>query len=156
MPTIENTIKKQHFLVLGNKETGKTRLTVGIANELAIKKKASSYVTLIKWINLLQQNDEELLKSQYSLWKWDDSDFIVVDDINPGNPQSANKFSANDVKGFILNEFEVRNSHVIKEISMAWVIGELQENDTIDAWIDMLIQMGVEKEEIKILDLNIL
>lgn len=143
-----------HFIVIGATGSGKTRLSVGIANELAIRHRLSTYTTFSKLCSLWQDDDEATQRNNFSLWTWTDSDFLLFDDINPGQPKEANQISVKDVRKYLELSQTVRNYEVLKNTSVAWVIGALAEGDTVDAWKAFIETIGIEKSQIKVIDLN--
>src|SRR5574343_1218950 len=64
----------QHFIVLGQKGKGKTRLMVGMANEFSIRHRKCTYTTMSKWASMLEEDDQTLKNTSYSLWNWSNSD----------------------------------------------------------------------------------
>jgi hypothetical protein len=152
---LSNGHQTHHFIVYGGKGAGKTRLTVGIANELAIRHLRSSYTTLSKWVNLLQESDEELKKSKIVLWKWTDSQFLLIDDINPGNPIESNKYSAADVNDYLSNIHNQRNREALKNMSVAWVVGSNKSGDSFENWKNLLLSLGLKEQQIHIIDLDV-
>lgn len=151
---LSNGQTPQHFIVYGGKGKGKTRLMVGVANELAIRHFRSTYTTLAKWVSLLQESDDELSRSRISLWKWTDSSFLLIDDINPGSPTEANKYSSADVAAFVCRQHEERNKRALANMSVAWVVGSNREGDSVEQWKDLLRSFGLHDEQIHVLDLN--
>ena len=143
-----------HFIVYGGKGRGKTRLMVGVANELAIRHFRSTYTTMAKWVSLLQESDDTLLGSKLSLWKWTDSSFLLIDDINPGSPPEANKYSSADVADFVCRQHEERNKWALRNMSVAWVVGSNREGDSEEQWKDLLRSFGLDDDQIHVLDLN--
>lgn len=155
---IKNYLEKPelttHFIVIGANGSGKTRLSVGIANELAIRHRLSTYTTFSKLCSLFQDDDATTQRNNFSLWTWTESDFLLCDDINPGQPKEANQISVKEVKSYLELSQSVRNYEVLKNTSVAWVIGALVEGDTVDAWKEFIEAIGIEKEQIKVIDLN--
>lgn len=151
---LSNGHQPHHFIVYGGKGKGKTRLTVGIANELAIRHLRSTYTTLSKFVSLLQESDAELVKSKISLWKWTDSHFLLIDDINPGEPHSANKFTTDDLQKFIELSHADRNKIALQKMSVAWVVGSNNDNDSIEKWVGMIKDLGIDEHQIHVIDLN--
>ena len=155
---IKNYLEKPelttHFIVIGANGSGKTRLSVGIANELAIRHRLSTYTTFSKLCSLFQDDDATTQRNNFSLWTWTESDFLLCDDINPGQPKEANQISVKDVRKFREISQSVRNYDVLKNTSVAWVIGALADGDTVDAWKEFIEAIGIEKEQIKVIDLN--
>lgn len=145
----------KHFVVFGSKGKGKTTLMVGMANEVAISRRPSTYTTLDKWVAMLQEDDKTLAETTASLWTWNESEILLIDDINPGNPSQANKFMAKDMLTYIDLNYSVRNREAMKSMSVAWVIGSCANGDTQENWIQMIEQIGVKPENIILIDLDI-
>lgn len=144
----------RHFVVFGVKKSGKTTLTVGVANELSIRHNRSTYSTLSKWVSLIQDSNQELNRGNRSLWTWLDSDFLLIDDINPGDPCEANKFSAADVKSIIeTSAHSTRNKNALLSKNVAWVVGQCANSEKPENWKDMLIQLGVAPEKVSMIHL---
>lgn len=142
----------RHFVVFGIKKSGKTTLTVGMANELSIRHNKSAYTTFSKWVSLIQDSDSELNRGNRSLWTWLDSDFLLIDDINPGDPCEANKFSASDVRDIIeSSSYSVRNKEALLGKNVAWVVGQCGNSETPENWKEMLIQLGVSPEKVSMI-----
>lgn len=143
-----------HFIIIGENGSGKTRLSVGIANELAIRHRLSTYTTFSKLSSMFQDDDETTQKNNFSLWNWTESDFLLCDDINPGRPMVANRVSVKDVKHYLEIGQSNRNYEILKNTSVAWVVGSLAEGDSIENWIDFVGKIGIAKEHICVIDLN--
>lgn len=71
----------------------------------------------------LQESDSELDQNTYSKWNWTESDFLVVDDINPGVPDEANLMQAGDLSRLIGLQHGERNRKVISQCSIACIVG---------------------------------
>lgn len=144
-----------HLVILGEKRTGKTTISVGVGNELSIRHKRTTYTTLAKWVSTLDESDELLRKSGRSLWAWIDADFLIIDDINPGVPEEANLYEASNIYGFIQNsKFLERNKATLSTKSVAWVVGSCSCNDDQKNWIQMLENIGIERDKIIVVNLN--
>ena len=151
---LSNGHQPHHFIVYGGKGKGKTRLTVGMANELAIRHLRSTYTTLSKWVTLLQESEEELRNSKIALWKWTDAHFLLIDDINPGEPIASNKFTANDLRNYINLKYADRNKVALQKMSVAWVVGSNNDDDSIENWIELIRELGISDNQIHVIDLN--
>jgi hypothetical protein len=143
-----------HFIVFGGKGSGKTRLSVGIANEMAIRHRKSYYTTFSKFCNLLSMSDSDLKKSKFSLWNWNEADLLVIDDINPGEPVNANKYGPNDLIEFIQNEHAIRNLAALAKMNVIWVIGTSPKNADHHEWKKALQTLGLSIDHITLIDLN--
>ena len=71
----------------------------------------------------LQESDSELDQNTYSKWNWTESDFLVVDDINPGVPDEANLIQAGDLSRLIGLQHGERKRKVISQCSIACIVG---------------------------------
>lgn len=144
----------KHFLVFGQKGSGKTRISVGMGNEFAIEHRLSTYTTFTKWLIFLDEDNETSLKSKISLWSWFQSDILIIDDIHPGIPLSANRYRANDVYEYVTRVNKERNLKALKETSVVWVVGTCHPEEGINDWENMLVNIGIPQSEIMIIDLD--
>lgn len=144
----------KHFIVLGQKGKGKTRLMVGMANEFSIRHKKCTYTTMAKWASMLEEDDQTLKESSFSLWNWKNSQFLLIDDINPGNPSESNKTSCFEIYNYIIKQHEERNVSALRTMNVAWVVGECCEGETAEDWKNMIQQLHVPQDSIYIIDLN--
>lgn len=151
---IKELPQQKHFLVFGSKGKGKTTLMVGLANEIAIKHKKCYYTTFSKWVTLLQEDDQTLTETSNSLWNWSNSDLILIDDINPGTPFQANKCTSENAYSYVMENFPERNSKALKHLDVAWIIGSCAPEDTKENWIEMLVKLEIDRENIFIIDLD--
>jgi hypothetical protein len=145
---------KHHFIFIGAGKSGKTTISVGMGNELAIRHRLSTYTTFSKWVSSLNQDSDVIQSSSKSIWTWLDSDFLIIDDINPGTPKLANKYSSSDVASYISNSFEQRNIKALKGMSIAWVVGKCESRDTPQDWINMLVGFGIPISQIHVMHLG--
>lgn len=144
----------KHFIVLGQKGKGKTRLMVGMANEFSIRHRKCTYTTMSKWASMLEEDDQTLKDSSFSLWDWSNSQFLLIDDINPGNPCESNKTSCIETYNYIVKQHEERNVSALRTMNVAWVVGECCNGETADDWKNMIQKLHVPKDSIFIIDLN--
>ena len=145
---------RKHFLIFGQKGSGKTRLSVGIGNEFSIEHKLSTYTTFTKWLTFLAEDNPTSLSSKISLWSWFESDILLIDDIHPGIPLNANRFKANDVFEFVTRVNKDRNLQALRGMSVAWVVGTCHPDEGIKDWRNLLINLGIPESEIVIVDLD--
>lgn len=156
-PLIELLTKQdrnKHFLVIGKKGRGKTSLMVGLANEFAILKNKSTYTTFSKWLSLLNENTSVNKQISLSLWNWTESDFLIIDDINPGEPIDANKYTAADILLYIESKESERNKIVLQNMNVAWIIGDFHQADNAQLFSNVLIKLGINAKNIFVIDLN--
>ena len=144
----------QHFIVLGQKGKGKTRLMVGMANEFSIRHRKCTYTTMSKWASMLEEDDQTLKETSYSLWNWSNSQFLLIDDINPGNPSESNKTSSKETFEYIVKQHKIRNVSALRTMNVAWVVGECCDGETANDWKEMIHKLHVPLESIHIIDLN--
>jgi hypothetical protein len=142
----------KHFVVFGEPKSGKTTISVGLGNEMSIRHKKTTYTTLNKWIEKTASERSDTSGRTLGLWSWMESDFVIIDDINPGIPKEANMISANDIKRFIhKSSFAKRNISLISAKSIVWVVGTNSSNDTTESWQNLLIDFGVNETNIHII-----
>jgi hypothetical protein len=143
-----------HYLVFGKKGSGKTTLMVGLSNEYSIVKQKCTYTTFSKWINLLQEDTLTLKSTSLSLWDWTESNFLVIDDINPGSPLEANKYSSDHILQYVSLTHGDRNKTALCASNVAWVIGEFNQDDNEIKFVENLKRIGVDPEKIIVIDLD--
>lgn len=144
----------KHFLVFGQKGSGKTRLSVGIGNEFSIEHRKSTYTTFTKWLIFLDEDNETSMRSRISLWSWFQSDILIIDDIHPGIPLSSNRYKAQDVFEFVTRVNKERNLKALQESSVVWVVGTCHPEEGIKDWENMLLALGIQQSDILIIDLD--
>ncbi|GAC1438198.1 MAG: hypothetical protein NVSMB63_01440 [Sediminibacterium sp.] len=140
-----------HLFVFGPYKSGKTSLSVSIANESSIKHNTCSYTTAMKLFSLFFENDSSSVDAQGSLWTWRNASLLVIDDINPGLPIPDEMISPAAFLNFMDNrEFGAENKKIIKEKNTIWVLGndDVQLKIRQTKWENLLIQMGIDPEKI--------
>ena len=136
-----------HLFVFGSKNSGKTRISVGIATELSIKHKPCFYITAMKLYSMFFDVDER----PSSLWNWRSSSVLVIDDINAGHPVKQDLISPE----YFLNLVDTYstqneiNRNAIKNMNTIWVLGSSNNGKELyGKWHEMLENIGVDKEHI--------
>jgi hypothetical protein len=153
---LDQPLQPKHFIIYGPAKSGKTTISVGIGNELAIRHHRSTFTTLNKWLAKLSVDREDTSGRSLGLWSWMESDFVIIDDINPVTPEGANKFYAAEINDFIFqSDFAERNKKLIASKSMAWVVGANAETDSKEAWKSMLQNCGVDPANIHVIRLHV-
>ena len=79
---------------------------------------------------------------------------LLIDDINPGSPSDANKYSSTDIAAYVCQQHEERNKRALRNMSVAWVVGSNREGDSVEQWKDLLRSFGLDEDQIHVLDLN--
>lgn len=156
--TVEEFLSNQksgkHLFVYGARNSGKTGICVGIATEKSIKRHTCTYTTAMKLYNMF---DKEQKGTDTALWSWKDSDLLVIDDINPCYPAGIEKeLVTPEVFLQFLDTFSPQNDEnrkIIKEKSTIWVLGNECNDIMHNKWRDMLIAIGVQKDDIVSIDL---
>jgi len=142
-----------HLLVFGAYKSGKTSLSVAIANEQSIKHKKALYTSATKFYNLLYEpnpNETELKIS--NLWSWRNTDFLVIDDINPSLKINGINVEPNTMYNLLNNsQFGNENIKAIQNTNIIWVLGESSSNCC--DWKQLLNSMGIKNEKISELTL---
>jgi hypothetical protein len=147
----------RHFLLFGEVKSEKSALAVAIGNEMVNRKNKTYYVTINEFLRLLYEGDANLqdYRDGYDMWQWTECDVLVIDHINPGNPVPVDLIYANDMEGHILNgSFGDRNKAKLASQKVIWSVGDLYREQEAEAikqnWKSMLINLGVQESEIKI------
>ncbi|MFZ4797898.1 MAG: DnaA ATPase domain-containing protein [Bacteroidia bacterium] len=156
--TINNYLNNQtnghHLLVFGAYKSGKTSLSVAIANEESIKHKKSLYTSATKFYNLLNEpNPAKTDIKINSLWNWRNTDYLIIDDINPSI--SINGVNVEPQTWFNMlnnNAYSKENLAAIKQTNIIWVLGE--NNSNCCDWEQLLLSLGIQKENISLLALQ--
>jgi len=141
----------QHLLIFGAHRSGKTSLSVAIANEKAIKNKKAHYSSATKLLDEYFQKSIANPNELGLLWDWSTTEYLVIDDVNPSIATGVELISAQLFKSLLLNStFEQRNKKALSKVNHIWVLGD-QENDSIkisSQWNQMLIECGVPEPNI--------
>lgn len=137
-----------HLLIYGSVHEGKCNLGVAIANELALCKQTCTYITATK----LYSHFFETHQDPETLWNWQTSKFLVIDDINPDKLKLTKPSDfLNYVDTFTpMNE---ENRTILREKNIIWVLG-VNELDQKEEWTSMLSTIGVELDNINIVNLS--
>ncbi len=141
----------KHLFVLGAYKSGKTSLSVAIANECSIAHCACKYVTAMKLFSLFFEpaNTEEL-------WGWRDAAVLVIDDLNPGFPLKDEIVTPDSFMYFLDQDgLAEANKKAIREKKIIWVLGVKDDAQKTrhKKWEDMLVGMGVGSDKISSVNL---
>ena len=154
---LEDRSGEKHLFVFGGRKSGKTTISVGIATERSVKHEACMYTTGMKLYSMFQETDLKLLSDNKALWTWRNASLLIIDDINPGDPITEDLITSDQflalldgpVKPNNENRKNVRNKNVI------WVMGnEKEEKSFFSDWKTMLVEIGVEPENIYSINLK--
>ncbi|MGY5354097.1 DnaA ATPase domain-containing protein [Wenyingzhuangia sp. IMCC45467] len=142
---------KNHLLIFGNVNEGKTNLGVAIANELALKKQSCTYITATKLYSLFYKN----MKNKDWLWDWKSCDYLIIDDINPDNLKHNKLISPTEFLSYVDNFTPVNetNRNVIKNKNVIWILGT-NENSQKEEWYRILKTIGIKQDYIFSIDLS--
>jgi hypothetical protein len=147
--------KAKHLLIFGGVNCGKTSISVGIANEKAIKHQSVTYTTATKLISMFFTPPQPDQQNAYP-WNWHNSSYLVVDDINPGDPVREVIITAEyflQLMDTYSNENEA-NREVFRNTSVIWVLGsDDSERNLQDDWKKMLHKIGISKDHISSVEL---
>jgi len=150
---IEKNNTNNHLFVFGSHGAGKSELSVAMLNELSIKNEKCTYITANKLFRELMISRE--VPKIYERWNWMNTDYLVIDDVNPGEPidtivdpnvflniiDRLSKVPNNESRSFFNNK------------SIIWVLGNINEVSErqiyIKKWSDMLENLGIERNRIE-------
>ncbi len=142
--------KAKHLLIFGGVNCGKTSISVGIANEKAINHQSVTYTTATKLISLFFTPTQPNQQDAYP-WNWHNSSYLVIDDINPGDPVKEVIIPAEyflQLMDTYSSENEA-NREVFRNTSVIWVLGsDDSERNLQDDWKKMLHKIGIAKDHI--------
>ncbi|MDY0780926.1 hypothetical protein [Tenacibaculum sp. IB213877] len=149
--------KGKHLLIFGSQLSGKTSLGVGMLNELSIKRKLCFYSSATKLYTYFFVEDNALF-SDWKLWTWKQSDFLIIDDVNPGSPIEEELISPKQFLSFLdPTQSGYQHNDTIKTIAnknVIWILGNCKDLDfEQNTWVQMLNSIGVKKHNIKVLNL---
>jgi hypothetical protein len=151
---LNNKKMGKHLLVFGAYKSGKTSLSVAIANEESIKHKKSLYTSATKFYNLLYEpNPSESDIKINNLWNWRNTDYLIIDDINPSISINGVNIEPHTWFNLLNNTgYSKENLEAIKQTNIIWVLGE--NNNNCCDWEQLLLSIGIQKEDISLLALK--
>jgi hypothetical protein len=126
----------KHIAIVGELNSGKTSLAVGIATEAAFNNKKARYLTFDKLQQIVQRPKEPPPPRNTRLWPWRESQLVIIDDVVSGVPHSA---AGNP--GQLLRELQGLGNAVhqsLRRRHTVWCLGA--DTDTSREWIEKLKQ----------------
>ncbi len=152
---LNNNSKGKHLLLFGARDKGKTSLSVGLANEKSIQDKSCVYLTAMKLSSMFFEPESMVDNLKY-LWTWRNTDYLVIDDIDPGDPIKEDIISAAQFLEYMdkYTGHDDTNRKIIQDTSVIWVLGnDDAKNSDKQKWTEMLQQLGVAIENISCVEL---
>ena len=146
----------KHLFLFGAYKSGKTSLSVAIANERSIKHQTCSYVTAMKLFSLFFEPVDPI-EDLGTLWSWRDASLLVIDDINPGFPLKEEVVTPDAFLRFLDHDgMGDANKKVIREKNIIWVLGtdDTAFNTRQQKWEAMLVDFGIERSNISAVNLS--
>ncbi len=143
----------QHILLFGPQQSGKTGLAVALTNEYSIQRKKCLYLTGTKLLSQLYETDAAIYAAdEFALCTWRTADYLVIDDINPGDPIWDETITA-DLFLKHLNA-QPENAIAIKERNIIWVLGNINKTDLKKDWTQLLESINIKRENIHTIQLG--
>jgi hypothetical protein len=141
---MKNNATGKHLLIFGGRNSGKTSLGVGLANELSIKHRTCLYTTGMKLYNMFSFK-KDTPTSVLELWSWRTCSVLLIDDINPGDPVPFNIVSPAQFLKMLnaLNE----NKATLSGKNVIWIMGS-EMLDISPSWETMIQNIGVPSSDI--------
>ena len=138
-----------HLLISGALSTGKTSLGIGILNELSIKHNTCLYVSAMKMCNYFFKDEGDILET-HEIWDWQTVQFLMIDDINPTEPIQNELINPDILLSFIdtLTPINTKNRALLKSKNVVWVLGSKLSDDEEKRWIQLLQNIGIQKDKI--------
>ncbi|MBY0481154.1 MAG: hypothetical protein K2Q21_07350 [Chitinophagaceae bacterium] len=151
---LQNNQPGKHLLIFGERDKGKTSLSVGLANEKSIQNKSCVYLTAMKLSSMFFE-PEDIADTIKYLWTWRNTDYLVIDDIDPGDPIKENIISSDQFLEYIdkYTGHDEANRKIIQNTSVIWVLGNDANGIMRQKWTEMLQQLGVSIENISCVEL---
>lgn len=148
----------KHLLISGEYKTGKTSLSVAIANELSIQHYTCKYTTAVKLFSSFVEADPIEPQVPGNIWGWRKAHYLVIDDINTGLPGASELISPETfLKHVQSGNYGTENVHALKQLNVIWVLGDVSSIGVMSlqsTWKQMLHQLGVSPEHITHIHLN--
>jgi hypothetical protein len=138
----------QHLLVFGAPGSGKTHISVGMANELSIRRRSCFYTSAIKLFGLFFDKPDF-----NAIWSWHNAEILVIDDINPADQGNHELISPEKFLQYIDSQVAENRREVLKEKTVIWVLGN-GKDDARQRWRSFLENIGVAPENIRHLHLD--
>lgn len=146
----------KHLLIFGANKTGKTSLSVAIANERSIKHNSCSYTTAMKLISLFYEvNIDITAPESLDLWAWRNASLLIIDDVNPGINSNNSIIDPTTFLEFLNNPtFGNANIAAMQNNNVVWVLGNGNcEGGVSSDWVAMLTSIGVSSNNITCINL---
>lgn len=151
-----NNNSGNHLLIYGAFGSGKTSLGVGILNELSIKNNRCLYKTGIKMFNAFFDGKKDI--ANYEIWNWRMAEFLMIDDINPGNPIEEELVTPKKLLSFIdtLQPIYKENRTILTNKNVIWVLGSkpILNESKMDQWKGLLLEIGISEDKISTINLS--
>lgn len=153
---IEANDSGNHLLIFGSQFCGKTSLGVGVLNELSIKHKICLYTSAMKLFSLFFIEENTKLDI-HRIWSWKESNYLVIDDVNPGKPIDEELINPKKILQFLdptaSGEMNEEYCKIIANKNVIWILGNDYNLNQDDEWTQMLVKIGVDALKIKKINL---
>jgi len=149
--------KGNHLLIFGSQKSGKTSLGVAIANELSIQLQSCMYTSGIKLYPLFFDTQDEINET-YQIWSWKNANYLVIDDVNPGEPIPNILVKPTTLLEFIdtFSKVNEKNRKLIREKNIIWILGN-KTSEVIanrNTWTLMMKEIGIDTKNVGIINLS--
>lgn len=142
----------KHLLISGEYKTGKTSLSVAIANELSIQHHTCKYTTAIKLFSSFVEANPVEPQVPGNIWGWRTADYLVIDDINTGLPNTGELISPEIfLQHLKAGNYGSDNMHALKKSNVIWVLGDVTTigvKTLQSTWKQMLTNLGIPGDSI--------
>lgn len=142
----------KHLLISGEYKTGKTSLSVAIANELSIQHHTCKYTTAVKLFSSFVEANPVEPQVPGNIWGWRTAEYLVIDDINTGLPNTGELISPETfLQHLKTGNYGADNMQALKKSNVIWVLGDVTSigvKTLQSTWKQMLGDLGIPEDRI--------
>ena len=115
------------------------------------------YTSAMKLFSLFLTKEKTKLNN-HTIWSWKESEYLLVDDVNPGNPIEEELVSLKKIAQFLdsksTKNIDEETSKLIASKNIIWVLGGQSSLVKENQWLEVLLKIGVDKNKIRKINLT--